>query len=811
MYLKFVIIFISTFNFIYSQNLELKVKISNDEKECDDDLKQFVLLKKIANQDSIFFTFQDTSCLFSQKINLEFGNYILRIKSVNTKVNEIPFEINKNTNTTLDLGIVQISNKVAQIEEVTITGIPKKFILIDPEKTTVTVENNAVLESSTIYDAIKKIPGIIPNPSGGFTYSGQMTTVFFEGIPSSLSGVDLDNLLKGLPATTVKKIELITNPGASYDANFNGAIIDIISQDRSFKWLSGSVSLNVGINNNTKVLPSFLLNGKAKRFTWNFQSSFSNIEKNLHEKSNRTYTFLDSLMDLNSDRKEAIHNQNYTIKGNVITKISKKSVLQLNAGYHSNLNLMNGKSFVNSTNSFILPFSSDYEFKGHGFTFDGGLKYRVIMDTFNRKLEFSSNYTKNEYLSKRSISELSTKTEYSFIQSQSFSDRIIERLDLELPFKNKKSQFNFGVKLANFIANNKGSYRINDSIQQNWETTDFNSSLPFQYSEQNLAFYTEFKQRLRKSFSFTFGLRAEDFKFKGKTNNTTLIQRNFLNIYPSIHTLYRINSDMIFMLSYSRKINLPNYSMYDPNLTGYYDSYTKNSGNNNLEPNFFHRSQAKLTIFDYLQLSLTHSYAISVNLQEVFVDSSSYSVNYSYKTYNNVQTYSGFFSLPVPFGMFIEGLDFFRKPVNVDEVSFLYLYTNFDKSIIPNYTYLTKNKTQWSFGVYSQFILPLKIRLNIEYNYTSKGMIQISSATKDIHELEFILSREFLNDKWRVSATFQDVLNSNRYVYRTDFSPLSVENYSKWDTQIIWLKVAYSFGKYERPSIKEDVIPVKGS
>jgi hypothetical protein len=37
--------------------------------------------------------------------------------------------------------------------------------------------------------------------------------------------------------------------------------------------------------------------------------------------------------------------------------------------------------------------------------------------------------------------------------------------------------------------------------------------------------------------------------------------------------------------------------------------------------------------------------------------------------------------------------------------------------------------------------------------------------------------------------------------------PLSVQTYEKWDTRVVWLKVAYSFGKYERPSLKEDAIP----
>ncbi len=809
MQLKITLIFLLSLfsSYHHAQNFELKVKISNEERECDTDLKQFILVQKNANHDSTIFALQDTSCYFSKTIVLLKGNYVLKIKSISSIQREIPFSFTENTNSTIDLGTIILSNKIAQVEEVTITGIPKKFIISDPEKTVVLVENNAILESSTIYSAITKIPGIIPSPSGGFTYSGQMASVFFEGIPSSLSPIDLDNLLKSLPASSVKKIELITNPGASYDANFSGAIIDIISNDKAFKWLSGSISLNTGLNNNFKTMPTFLLNGKAKRFTWNIQSTASYNESNVTEKSDRTYTFLDSLQELNSVRQEIYKNRYYSNRGNLITKLSKKSTLQLNAALNTNSNQLNGNSQSTTNNSTIYPFTSNYDSKGKGYFFDGGLKYRLIMDTLNRKLEISSNYTNSNYENKRTVEQRNSISSYSLIKSTSKSQRLMNRLDLELPFSDKKTQINLGAKITNFTATNTGAYRFNDTIQQDWENTIFSSSIPFVYSEQNLAFYSEYKRRIKKSIAVTLGLRAEDFSFKGKVNENTLISRNFFNFYPSIHTLYRISPDMNLMINYSRKINLPNYGMYDPNLTGYYDSYTQNSGNRNLDPNFLHRSQAKLSIFEYCQLSLTHTFSNSINLSDVSVDSSTFAVNYTYKTYNNVQSFSGFFSLPVPFGLFSQGLDFFRNPINVDEISFMYLYTNCNKTTIPGYNYINKNKALWSFGVYSQFILPFKIRLNIEYNFTAKGTDLISQFTQNIHDLEAVVSREFNQNKWRVSASFQDILNKNRTVYSTIYTPLITRSYTKWDTQIVWLKIAYSFGKYERPSLKEEAIP----
>lgn len=807
--MRFILILISTFfSFVlYSQKVRITAKISNTEQACDVELKDFFLFKSVSVQDSIFFKSQTDACLFNEEIELKAGVYILRVKSLISEPLEITFTVNSNSLELIDLGELKLKTKTSEIEEVTITGVPKKFIQIDPEKTIITVENNAILEQSSVYDAINKIPGIIPNPSGGFTYSGQQASVFFEGIPSSVNGVDLDNLLRSLPATSVKKIELVTNPGASYDANFSGAIIDIISHDKSFKWLSGSVSLNVGINENTKVLPTFLLNGKAKRFTWNVQSSYSYRESTLKSSNERNYTIIDSLLDLNSQRNEQYTDRYFSVRGNIMTKLSKKSILQLNAGYNNYNNQNDGSSSSTSSSSLILPYTTAYNSSGKGFSSDAGLKYRVYFDSLNRKMEFSSNFSFSDYSSKRNVEERELVSNYSKIKSANSSIRATNRLDLEFPLKNKTTQFNFGLKSSILNSENTGSYRLNDTVSNDWESVSFSSSLPFAFKEQNSAVYTEYKQRIKKKWAITLGLRVEDFRVKGKVESSTIVDRRFFNVYPSIHALYRVSSDMIITMSYSRKINMPSSNMYDPNLSGYYDSYTQSTGSNLLDPNFLHRSHLKLSIFEYLQMSFSHTFSNSINFAEAIVDSSTYSVNYTYKTYNNVQTLSGFFSLPVPFGFFTQGVGFFRNPVDIDAISFMYLYTDFDKFIIPGYNFVNKNKAMWSFGVYSQFILPLKVRLNVEYNVSGRGMQQINEYTKVIHDLEAVLSREFKEDKWRVSLSVQDILNTNRNVNRIVYNPLTVQTNAKADTRIMWVKVAYSFGKYERPSLKEDAIP----
>ena len=184
--------------FVYSQNRKISAHFLNEKEQCNYELKQIKISKKANASDAIQFNYQDTVCDFSSTLDLDTGNYRFIVKTASFEQFEFEFRVEKDI-FEINLGNLNLWNKTSNLEEITITGVPKKFFQIDPEKTIVTVENNAIMEGGTIYEAILKIPGIIPSPSGGFTFSGQFTSIFFEGIPSTLSPSDQDNLLRSLP------------------------------------------------------------------------------------------------------------------------------------------------------------------------------------------------------------------------------------------------------------------------------------------------------------------------------------------------------------------------------------------------------------------------------------------------------------------------------------------------------------------------------------------------------------------------------------------------------------------------------------
>lgn len=389
-------------------------------------------------------------------------------------------------------------------------------------------------------------------------------------------------------------------------------------------------------------------------------------------------------------------------------------------------------------------------------------------------------------------------TNFSLIKNNNQNLYTVLRSDFEIPFKKIKFGINTGVKLTLNQEQNTGRYNLQSPSEEIYQNPTFPYSIDFKYSENNAAGYLELKKGLGKKINITAGLRAENYTLSFRNLNDSLIKRTYFNLFPSVHFLYRISPAVRFKASYSRKISMPNASQFDPNLSGYYDSYSSSSGNAQLQPNYYNQGEAEFTIFDYCELSMNVSHASSIVLNEVNVAPNSLVTNSSFRTYSNVSTISYYMSLPVPFGLFTKGMAFFEENVDVDNISFLYLYANCNQTNIPGYTPIERNKPLWTFGVYSQFMLPGKIRMNASYSYTNKGTYQLYTMARVNSGLEVVFSKEFQERKWKASISFQDIFNQTQNTVLVAYQHLNIRSYSKNDTRIVWFKLSYTFGRVDK-------------
>ncbi|WP_430403912.1 TonB-dependent receptor domain-containing protein [Fluviicola sp.] len=786
---------------LFAQSQWINFSFVSKDFPCEDVSKELTISTFLSGKDSTIFKQQFSECSRLIEIPKIAGTYSFTVKTQLYQPILLSFEIRANTADTVQLGELVLKETVSVLDEVTVTGIQRRFIQVDADKTTITVKDNPVLTVSSIYDAVLKIPGVVPYPGGGFAISGQIASVYFEGIPSSLSTDDLVNLLKSLPATSVETIEIISNPGASYDANVTGAIINIVSLGKVTKWLSGTFTLNYGLNQNNKLSPSLVMSGRRSRWNWQFQAGYSYNERSNLTTANKTYTSFNPVASLISERKEQTVSQYYYFKPSVNVRLTKRSNLILNYNGSYSDNIYNGNSTTSSQE--ITPavdLQTKYWSRNIGQNNEFIVKYRNEFDTLHRVLNITAFYSTYWNNSRRNNTQREFASEdFSVLNYRLKIQKFYFRADAEIPFEKIKFYLNTGIKYQNLNTNNIGSYNLQNTSEDIFANPFYTSSIDFKYREDNLAAYVELKKRLGKKVSIGAGVRAENFSLTRSSNITVSAQNNYFNFFPSFNAIYRISSDINLIGTYSRKIGIPNFSQFDPNNSGYYDTYNSSTGNTQLKPNFYDNAELKFTVFDYLQLSVDYTHSGSLNLSEIVVQPNSLQSVQTFKTYNNVNTVSYFMSLPVPFGIFKKGLKFFDEPVEIDKISFMYLYGEFTKTQISGYNYLERNKGIWTAGVYSQFILPWKIRMNVDYYISAKGNYQIYQFIKNRSALEVVFSREFYDKKLKTSLSFEDIFNTDQSTTRLAFQNLNMDSYSKNDTRIIWFKVSYSFGRYEKP------------
>lgn len=112
--------------------------------------------------------------------------------------------------------------------------IKSKAPFIERKLDRVVVNMEALLSSAgtTTWEALEKAPGVMLDQNGNILLRGRSgVQVFIDDKPSYLSGIELENYLKTLPTSSIKQIEILTNPPAKYDAAGNSGIINIVTKE----------------------------------------------------------------------------------------------------------------------------------------------------------------------------------------------------------------------------------------------------------------------------------------------------------------------------------------------------------------------------------------------------------------------------------------------------------------------------------------------------------------------------------------------------------------------------------------------------
>jgi outer membrane receptor protein involved in Fe transport len=684
------------------------------------------------------------------------------------------------------------AEKEKQIEGVVITKT-KKAVEQKADRTIFDFSEQPQLNNGNVLEGIKKLPGLVSTDIAGMMYQGKMLEVYLNGRPLNITTNELNSFLEGMPANSVDRIEVITQPGAEFPATSGGAIMNIITNKNANKYLTATYSGNYSFTNydkfRSRTTNSLNLNARNKYFGWQL-----NVGQNYRESMLNGQQ--DELLSSHTDR----IGRGYFAKSGLTFDLGQDRLLLNYDIYHNN-----NDNYTLSNGHGDLPFEKNPKdlreayYNSSDVAHTNNLRQEAVVTYQKRfaeksqKLDFQFGYTRSD--SKFAQDNFSQDGYFVFDPTETINS------DGQKDVLNNKSVMN----IANFKIDYSQPIKLLDGgkvsfgglyEKQDYDTESFGIT-NLDYQRQTASTYLEFQAKLKK-FDFTLGARAENYDISGITRffdkkgnlaEDNLIPFNKFKLFPNASVQYSVMNQVYVAANYNKKISLPSISALNPNNVTFSGPSTEVTGNPNLQPTIFDNYEIKVSAFDYAFIGYSVSSANNQVAQIIRKDGRKLfneQVNIS-----NMRIHNFNVGLPIPFMIFSKPMSEIMKfNFNPDKINFMYLYAGYQKHEIDN----LNNKGFWIFNIMTQLLLPKDIKLTANYSYlTPKAGYFYFTAEKPFNNsFDLTLTKKFMNNRLTVSVFANDIFNGQVMQVRSNPPEgQAVMIRSKYDTRNFGISINY--------------------
>ncbi|MCF8416010.1 MAG: TonB-dependent receptor [Crocinitomicaceae bacterium] len=691
-----------------------------------------------------------------------------------------------------------IIDKAIDFEEVKVVG-QLDVLKAGIDKKIYNVGEDLSVKGGTANDVLNNIPSVEVDQDGRIMLRGDGTvTVLIDGRPSSLSGGNGKSLLDALPAGSIERIEVVTNPSAKYDPDGTSGIINIVLKKNKLKGFNGMLTANVGsgnLNGGNVADGSFSLsyrNGRfnaygsySGRYMAGYRNNYSSLEQTFSDNSSLKIVQNRLGTDLNAGHTFRVGSDFYLKPRHVIGFSATGSIGQRdrtgdqwNTSYDGDGNVI---SFWNRTS--YDPTNQE--------NFDLNVNYKF--DLKDDKGSFIIDA--NQSLGKEEIEGYYEQTDYNLDSTLIGSYLLDQQLlnteknnvttvqsDFTYLLPKKKARIETGLKA---IVRQQGVDTYSESLNQSTQeyAEDTLANFIYQYDEQIYSAYGIFGQELGK-FKYQAGVRLEQsYQIPNLISDTIRIVNDFFNFFPSAHIRYAFTPKSEVSLSYSRRINRAGSSNLNP-FTNYSDPYNLQRGNPNLQPEYidsydlgYTNERKKVT----LTTSIFYRYTTGVitRIKEFYAD------NTSAVTYANIdKSYS-----------FGTEMIFIVKPTTWwrNSISGNANYIQYDD----NTNSFNRSGFNWNLkysGTFDFWKKTASIQINGTYN---APRITVQGTARRRGALDISGEKKFKDGMFSVGFRVSDIFNRQGFEMQVNQPTIRQDVEFKWLTRKYFVTFTYKFGKLE--------------
>jgi outer membrane receptor protein involved in Fe transport len=747
-----------------------------------------VLLLDFGNKNALHGGTTDVQGMFYIE-NIPTGQYYLELSYIGFEEKETAvFTITKELpNINLEtIGIEVNSNLLDEVE----VKAEKSIYQMEIDRKVYNVEKDIMSQTSSATEILQNIPSITVDVDGQVSLRGSSNITFFiNGRPSALMRANSVAALQSMPANTIERIEVITNPSAKYKPDGLGGIINIVLKKETEQGSNGTLMANIGTPDQFQT--NATLNYSKGDFNvfgsygYRFRERPKTTEEERIDMDGEGNPLITSYYSTNESKKSKSH----TLNTGVSFLINENSYLELSGTYY------NGKDKVNSFTDWRLEdgvlseFSVDQKLNEPEEEYEFGIAFEHEFEEADQVLTIELNHAKYDEVEDNIFS-----TDYTLpFSSSSINHYRIEKggplTEFSLEYARsigEESELEMGY-IAEFIEDDIKNFSEDFDPDLNSWITDPNKTNNFIFNQNIHAFYTTFGRSFGE-FSLLAGLRAEQaLTTSNLISNGTEIPNDYFKVYPTLHLAYEINDEQEVQLNYSKRIKRADSDEHNP-FPEYKDPRNREAGNPKLKPEQVHSlelgyqlQKEKLSFIPTLYYR--YLYDAFEEIQEIIEDT------ILHTTYTNLSSESSAGLELVLSGNLLENLGF--------TLSSNIFYKEIDASNIgitdqrSNISWNAKLATNWNFRQSTY------IQANAYYR---SGRLTTQGENQSLFLLNLGLRQDILRKRGSLVFTVSDVFASLEWEKTIDTPDLYRNRKYKRNRQIYYLGFTYRFGQ----SVKDD-------
>ncbi len=788
--LSFLFLLIS-FSFLQAQDVVVKGQLLGQEAN---EFLPFatISVSKDANQKNILNRFAtDEKGFFSSK--LKPGDYFLAFQYVgkNTLMKQIKVLANDKV---LDLGKIIVEESSTQLDEVSVVA-QTPLVKVEIDKLTYNLKDDPESATSNLLDMLRKVPLITVDADDNVQLKGGSNfKIYLNGKPSNMLASNPSQVLKSMPANSIKDVEVITDPGAKYDAEGVGGIINIVTDKRVDDGYVGSVGAgadsNGGYNANgyvTLKYGKFGFTGNVSHYLFKSPESESYLERKDFTNSQESI--------LKQKGLSGFEGRGNRISGLLSYEFDPLNLFSLSVNGYQGKNTNTTNTGVNSTGMRVYNYDRISQNSSENGSIDFSADYQRSFKKKGELLTVSYRFGSSPNNSD-GTTKIMNESGITMLRPQDYRMKNHNEAD----GKEHTGQIDYVNPLSvnhTIEAGLKYIYRDNTSFGNNmyldtltniWKP-DVSRKNDLQHDQYIASGYASYGFK-KDNFGLKAGLRAEQTSqhINFLNENSPIVKTNFFDLVPSLAFSYQMSMTQTMRLGYNMRVYRPGIwylnpyvNSIDPVNISYGNPNLEAEKNHNVSLNYGSFSQ-KLNLNASLNYSLTNNSIQSYQFVEDGVNNS---------TYGNIGKSQSL------------GLNAYVRWAPIKELS-VFINGNGDYMDIRSTKDENLRNSGFSYRAFSgiTYTLPYEVRLSVNGGYFG-NRIMLQTKMDPFYFMSFGISKSFLDKRLDVairgSNPFQKYMDHQSYTSGINFTQ---ESLFRRPARTISLNVTYRFGDL-KSSIKK--------